>query len=127
MKTLVESTQCSLCGRWLPLTEYHKDKRSPNGRASACKECRRQKARPHYEKYGLSAEVYQFLVSQDVCPLCQKPVDRWVIDHDHDTGQVRGALCANCNTGIGMFSDDIDTLNRAIAYLELAKEEWGNK
>ena len=39
------------------------------------------------------------------------------IDHNHKTGEVRSLLCANCNTGIGRFAEDIKTMKNAIAYL----------
>ncbi len=39
------------------------------------------------------------------------------IDHDHSTGKVRGLLCSCCNTGIGMFKDNPDVLDRAAFYL----------
>ena len=38
----------------------------------------------------------------------------WVIDHDHDTGEFRGWLCNNCNTGLGAMGDTIEGLERAI-------------
>lgn len=40
------------------------------------------------------------------------------IDHDHRTGRVRGLLCTMCNSGIGYFDDNIETMANAIAYLK---------
>lgn len=58
-----------------------------------------------------------------ICPICQKAsipgvTANLVKDHDHITGKAREWICDSCNTGLGRFRDDIDTLKRAIAYLE---------
>lgn len=57
------------------------------------------------------------------CPICGKVTvpgltSKIVLDHDHNTGRIRGWICDSCNTGIGRFKDDIDLLKRAIKYLE---------
>jgi hypothetical protein len=39
-------------------------------------------------------------------------------DHDHITGKARDILCRQCNTGLGLFYDNIGTLASAIRYLE---------
>jgi hypothetical protein len=69
--------------------------------------------------FGLTPEEYDalFAAQDGVCAICQqRPAVH--IDHDHDTGRIRGALCFGCNGGLGQFGDDPELLRRAIDYLE---------
>lgn len=43
------------------------------------------------------------------------------LDHDHETGQNRAPICFHCNTGLGMFDENIEEMQRAIDYLKLWK------
>jgi hypothetical protein len=72
--------------------------------------------------YGLTEQQYDALVEEQLgfCAIChQLPgVRGFVVDHNHETGEVRGLLCDRCNTGLGLFRDLPDNLRRATAYLE---------
>lgn len=73
-------------------------------------------------KYGLTLESYDALVESQkgVCAICQEPCSiqaRLSVDHCHDTGKVRGLLCALCNRGLGHFLDSPLRLKAAISYL----------
>jgi hypothetical protein len=40
------------------------------------------------------------------------------VDHDHETGAIRGLTCFRCNQALGAFGDDPTVLRRAAAYLD---------
>jgi len=65
--------------------------------------------------YGLTTDDAEALLAKP-CAICGK--DSEVIDHNHQTGAVRAALCFNCNSGIGMLGDNVDRVRKAVAYLE---------
>lgn len=81
-------------------------------------------------KYGVTRERYEQMVAdQDgKCAICGVTENRygdtvrdWDIDHCHDTGEVRGLLCTNCNRGIGYMQHDADRLQAAIGYLKCSE------
>lgn len=69
-------------------------------------------------KYGLSLNTFarMFVAQGGTCRICHSDPPL-VIDHDHDTGKVRGLLCGRCNSGLGFFRDDPLLLREAIRYL----------
>lgn len=75
--------------------------------------------------YGLLEGQYDAIYAHQggVCAICG-PVTgrngktrRLSVDHNHDTGEVRGLLCRPCNTLVGMFRDDPSTFLRGAEYL----------
>lgn len=76
-------------------------------------------------RYGITQEEYTDLLlrQKGLCALCGtssqgKKGAALCVDHDHETGQIRGLLCHNCNTGLGKFKDSIEFLELAIKYLK---------
>lgn len=52
------------------------------------------------------------------CAVCKEPPsDGLRVDHDHQTGQVRGLLCRNCNVALGLLKDDRDRVADLLNYL----------
>jgi hypothetical protein len=49
------------------------------------------------------------------------------VDHDHDTGAVRGLLCSPCNLGIGKLADDPVIIHSALKYLKKHKRKVNGK
>jgi hypothetical protein len=74
-------------------------------------------------QYGITADDFgKMLENQNnLCACCGIDFDDTTqgpcIDHDHNTGKVRGLLCASCNWGLGHFEDSILKLESAINYL----------
>lgn len=74
-------------------------------------------------QYGISLEEFKGLLRHQGggCAICGKPIEairrRMNVDHCHETGEVRGILCTGCNTGLGHLGDNIEGLQKALAYL----------
>ena len=95
--------------------------------------CKKPK-KTHIEKtYGLSENGYIELLNKQnkKCGICgiteekfllttgiKRKITKFFVDHDHNTNKIRGLLCDKCNRGIGLLNDDIETLKKAVTYLE---------
>ena len=76
--------------------------------------------------YGISPEQYDAMFDAlgGACAICERVVagkppsrERLHVDHDHETGKIRGLLCGACNVSLGGFRDDPELLAAAIRYL----------
>ena len=123
---------CKACGEAKPLTEYHAAPGYAGGYKPQCMPCyrayqkeQRKKITPTMRrdfwvkhKYGITLEqqTQMLKVQGGLCAICKQPMLRLCVDHCHTTGHIRGLLCTPCNTGLGAFKDNPDSLNNAINY-----------
>jgi hypothetical protein len=139
--------QCTKCKQNKELEDFrHRNKSYPDrGRQSWCKKCmshyqvsyrpKNPATREHLNKiqrkhrlkkdYGLTPQDYETMLKTQsyLCAICAKHhnAERYglCVDHDHDTGKIRGLLCRTCNCGIGYLKDDLLLVQNAALYLEL--------
>lgn len=109
---------CILCREPFKLVK-HRGRRAYGG---YCESCHSKYMRSHkLRQYGLTPEDFLNMVAaqENKCAICRKEMEpgAFRIDHDHQTGKVRALLCANCNSGLGLFYENVDALQNAIAYL----------
>ena len=70
------------------------------------------------KRFGITMEeLAVFCQSQGGrCVLCGA-TEKLVLDHNHETGKLRGLLCGHCNSMIGFARDNIVVLEKAIIYI----------
>ena len=103
---------------------YEKDPAKEKARTSAYQKEHPEVTRRSMLKrqYGLTLEAYaSMLEGQDgLCAICQcAPEDgkNLYVDHDHNTGNVRGLLCICCNRALGLLHDDSEVVESLLEYL----------
>lgn len=75
--------------------------------------------------YGITLTEYDqlFEAQGKKCAVCGNTSPggkhkHFSVDHDHETGRIRGLLCNDCNRGIGLLGDAIENMERALVYLK---------
>lgn len=58
------------------------------------------------------------------CAVCGN-AEKLVLDHDHETGLVRGILCNSCNMALGYAHDNARTLRGLADYLQWSRSVNG--
>lgn len=91
-------------------------------------------------RYNLSRQQYEKMYKKQggECAICESHIDlggkpggrtsnTCHIDHDHETGFIRGLLCPACNQGLGQFEDNPEILYKAMNYVLKSKIRQGFK
>lgn len=107
---------------------------------SNCRPCESQRYRKWYQvnkeksaaysrksglmsRHGMTLEEYESINTSQkgICAICKNPprggYKHLVVDHCHETGNIRGLLCNTCNRAIGLFKDSPELLSNASEYL----------
>lgn len=149
-QVLPKVKRCSACRRRKPLHRFHKHKSGLHCYCKPCN-ClkmriwsaankdivsaynrrrvikdplvhRRNKLR---RKYNITVEQFAELnnLQNGRCAVCRRREKRrpLSVDHCHATGRVRGLLCSNCNTALGLLRDSTRVIALALQYLQLSK------
>ena len=71
-------------------------------------------------KYGITLIDYNIMHEEQEgkCFTCHTYSDKLVVDHNHDTGEVRALLCNHCNSALGFSRESILVLENLIKYIE---------
>jgi hypothetical protein len=134
--------KCIKCGIIKNIEMFAKGSKYSDGRRNYCKKCHSNyvvqytKSNPHkrtkdspkrkFKRHGLTEDKYNSMLAlhDGKCHSC-KDRDAINIDHDHlccpgsySCGKcVRGLLCSQCNTALGLLKDDAVKINNLLDYI----------
>ena len=125
----IRMKRCSKCHKLLPVTQFWVDRSKKDGHYNQCIGCakryyqqnkRRINQKTFIKTHGVGLAYKNFLLASQGfrCAICGKELDvnssEACLDHDHETGEIRGVLCRQCNAYIGRFGDNIIDVSKGI-------------
>lgn len=125
---MLTCTRCKVAKEGTPVFfPLHNKKK--NGLDSWCRDCRavyrNEICRGQFRDVISDVGLKELKAEITKCVICGAN-EKLVIDHDHNTGKIRGLLCGHCNRGLGHFRDDPTLLEFAAQYLYASVDapEW---
>lgn len=127
-----ETKWCYSCEQIKPANAFYNNKTKPSGLADECKLCAKQRNKDYAERtnydrkralkrYNMTMDEYNvlFTAQNNTCAICKtlpstKPL---AVDHDHTTGKIRGLLCSNCNTALGLLYENPSIVANLLNYI----------
>lgn len=129
----MQSKRCPKCKVIKSALEFGPRSKCPGKLNSYCIPCNREKGRLSAQRHKIERQAYKYRVRYGItlaeyqtrlaeqnnqCQICER-IKKLVVDHNHQTKEIRGLLCDRCNKGLGHFEERPELLSRAIQYL------WG--
>lgn len=116
LRSKCKSCSTNAWSEWVKLHPEYKDKKLESDR-------RGHSEFKKYHRRGITKNQYLCMLEaqENLCAICRQPSkdgQELAIDHNHLTEQVRGLLCKPCNRALGLFGDNINTIENALNYLK---------
>jgi len=128
---------CRDCEGTKPISEFNADARNPDKKQTYCRDCQKLRAKNWYKnpknkvakrnkdlitKFNITLDEFNALIASqnNACAICKHAFSHAKnanMDHCHASGGLREVLCRQCNIGLGLFKDSVQTLETAIQYL----------
>jgi len=126
--------KCYVCREIKEYSQFSFNRSRSDGYQTYCKDCGKERQSKWYykRKHKLTLEERDALLykQEGKCAICGNTTNfklnngvgsnigtEAVVDHCHNSLEIRGVLCGFCNTGLGAFKDNISSLRAAINYL----------
>lgn len=99
------------------------------GKCASCYSHRNSKTKAYKDKaysyslkynYGITFTQFQSIFDQQngMCVICARGNIRLIVDHDHETKQIRGLICVRCNIMLGYIeTTSTEIYERAMKYI----------
>ena len=138
LKAIVKT--CYACKKEKPVSEFYRS--NVNYYQKECKICNKERKYKWHQtelgklssantklkrRFGITLDDFNEMYKNQggKCLICDATESmsshRLAVDHCHITGKIRGLLCKSCNVALGGFKDNIESLKKAIKYLEEKK------
>lgn len=113
---------CYRCDMYMHEKYFQKSKSMSDGLSKYCKICTVS------SNHGLTRDMFDKIIidQSGLCKICLRQLKAPTIDHDHNCCGgtyscgycVRGIICRDCNSAIGLAGDSPETLNRMAQYID---------
>lgn len=103
-----------------PISESQRSAKYKNRKKLRPSGLSNQKVYAMKARYGITEDEFVSIkeLQKGKCGICNIELTKdSLVDHDHESGRIRGILCRNCNFALGLFKDSENILNNAIKYL----------
>ena len=119
-KPISNEIECTKCKTIKPLLSFYKARR-------VCNDCYTptQLSANRKHKYGVDDTIVQVYWEQQGgkcknpgCDVVFENIADACVDHNHETGAVRGMLCHGCNAGLGLLRENPNVILGLIEYLK---------